>query len=689
MAGQADFILAGAKCLNVNRAFLGIGEMGTGKSLMGALIPWVHAKGRPYKALVMSPSHLTKKWPSEILRTVPDARVFVIRGIDLVEERALIKESKKTDIIATWSLEAARNLNDTRPMYFCLSKETAKLSYGWKASFNVKKKIQLQKFYNNITEKTEVKLCRYRTVNCPHCGAVVLDKEGNPATQERLEKVKSKCLTCEAPLWTGSWEGRKPRIAVSEYILKKMKGVFNYFIADEVHELASGQSAQGNSFGQLTEACGKTICLTGTLFGGYSKHIFYILYRIYGKLLKQDGFVYEDLSKFTTTFGCMESRIVLDDVSNRNSKGARKGVITKEKPGLSPVIFGRYLLPICAFLELTDISDALPEYQEDVIVVDTEPELGFAYGKLADEMKKAVIEARRNGENLMGTMLSTLLSYPDYPFLDQPVCSPTGEVLVEPDVLDASQSLPKEDALIDYIKNEVALKRNVLVYTTFHHKRGPHPRIMKRLSELGIKNAYLPSTIKPEDRETWVDEMVASGIKVLITNPECVKTGLDLLAFPTIAFFQPTYNVLTLRQASRRSWRIGQDKNVKVVFFAYKKTIQEMAMVLIGQKMSASMAIEGKFSEEGLQAMNDAEDVSTALARSIVLGTDNKQSIAEVWSELNIKQKGTGVKVDGLVHDVESLVKLGYPKDKAELYLSKFKDNESRKIALERLLKIS
>jgi hypothetical protein len=34
--------------------------------------------------------------------------------------------------------------------------------------------------------------------------------------------------------------------------------------------------------------------------------------------------------------------------------------------------------------------------------------------------------------------------------------------------------------------------------------------------------------------------------------------GLDLLAFPTLYFYETGYSLHTLRQASRRSWRIGQ-----------------------------------------------------------------------------------------------------------------------------------
>lgn len=53
-------------------------------------------------------------------------------------------------------------------------------------------------------------------------------------------------------------------------------------------------------------------------------------------------------------------------------------------------------------------------------------------------------------------------------------------------------------------------------------------------------------------------EQVDRGIDILVTNPELVKTGLDLLNFPTIDFLQPGYRVYRLQQASRRSWWIGQ-----------------------------------------------------------------------------------------------------------------------------------
>lgn len=59
-----------------------------------------------------------------------------------------------------------------------------------------------------------------------------------------------------------------------------------------------------------------------------------------------------------------------------------------------------------------------------------------------------------------------------------------------------------------------------------------------------------------EKREDWVADQVDKGIDVLICNPELVKTGLDLLEFPSTVYMLTGYNVYTLIQAARRSRRI-------------------------------------------------------------------------------------------------------------------------------------
>ena len=99
-------------------------------------------------------------------------------------------------------------------------------------------------------------------------------------------------------------------------------------------------------------------------------------------------------------------------------------------------------------------------------------------------------------------------------------------------------------------------------------------------------------------------------------GPDCksdlVQTGLDLNAFTTLIFYDTGYKLFTLRQASRRSWRINQTApRVEVYMFYYRDTMQHKAIKLMASKLAVAGIIEGSFSEEGLAAMSECEDMTT------------------------------------------------------------------------------
>ena len=55
------------------------------------------------------------------------------------------------------------------------------------------------------------------------------------------------------------------------------------------------------------------------------------------------------------------------------------------------------------------------------------------------------------------------------------------------------------------------------------------------------------------------------------------------------SFYETGYDLFTLRQASRRSWRIGQKHPCRVYFLYYQATMQARAMALMAQKLDASL----------------------------------------------------------------------------------------------------
>ena len=135
-----------------------------------------------------------------------------------------------------------------------------------------------------------------------------------------------------------------------------------------------------------------------------------------------------------------------------------------------------------------------------------------------------------------------------------------------------------------------------------------------------------------------MDKRVKNGLQVLITNPRCVETGLDLNAFTTIIFYSMGYNLFTLRQASRRSWRINQtEPKVEVYMLYYADTLQAKAMKLMASKLAVAGIIEGTFSEEGLAAMSDVKDLTSQMAKELAAGIrDNVEDIAAAFKKMAV-----------------------------------------------------
>ena len=113
-----------------------------------------------------------------------------------------------------------------------------------------------------------------------------------------------------------------------------------------------------------------------------------------------------------------------------------------------------------------------------------------------------------------------------------------------------------------------------------------------------------------------------------------MQTGLDLVDFPTIVWFETDYSVYTMRQASRRSWRIGQSRPVKVVLLAYRNSLQAEALKLVARELQSSLAVEGELPEDGLAAFgDDGDDLMLALARKIVCGEENAEPVEAVFAQ--------------------------------------------------------
>jgi hypothetical protein len=54
----------------------------------------------------------------------------------------------------------------------------------------------------------------------------------------------------------------------------------------------------------------------------------------------------------------------------------------------------------------------------------------------------------------------------------------------------------------------------------------------------GIRVAVLRSSVATDKREDWYERQLKAGVEVVICHPKLVETGLDLLAFSTLYFYE-------------------------------------------------------------------------------------------------------------------------------------------------------
>ena len=617
LGAQADAIRGAALSLEAHRGTTVVGEMGTGKTFIGAAAAYMAGFQR---VLILCPPHLVPKWKREVEMTVPGVRAAIVESI--------------TD------LEMLRYSIGSGPLFVVMSREKAKLSYRWKAAV-IERWATSKGRLIRVEETGEP----FRVPCCPDCTAQAVDKDGVPLTDKALNRRKHTCADCGAPLWQADRSGPK-RYPLADYIKHRMKGFFDLLITDEVHEYKGRGSAQGIAAGILADVCRKSLSLSGTLMGGYSSTLFHLLYRFSPEIRKEFG--RSDEHRWIERYGFEEVTVgkpdddAIEDGRNSRRRSFRK--VVRERPGLVPsALF--HIIGNTVFLRLTDVASGLPDYDEQILVsgMDSEEDAtGYsqrsAYNKVFEELRKELANALKAGsKRLLATYLQTLLAYPEGCTKGETVFDPrTGDVIVAVPPLSEEKLYPKEKALVDLVAAERLAGRRVLVYVTHTGTRDITGRMEDILTRHGFRVAVMKAdAVAPDKREKWVADRVKQSIDVMICHPRLVQTGLDLIDFPTLCWYETDYSVYVMRQASRRSWRIGQTRPVKVVFMSYRNTLQADALKLVAKKLQSSLAVEGELPEDGLATYgDDGEDVMMALARKIVSGDDEEEADEDTMEEV-------------------------------------------------------
>ena len=662
--GQELAIMGIVKTWETQSSASAIAECGTGKTLIALASIFAHAQGRGFSAIAMVPPQLVLKWARECFLTIPGVRVFLVDGVrngvgsngySGVNEVRLNnghvrREGLKTTLT---DLRLAKEHRSARerwrklcpgPSVFIVSRERAKLGYFWRHAYRVPRSGHFRGCVVNPDTGKPV-LAAEDQLRAPDFQKAKHSEFAMP-DPEAPEKSRR---TFFSPLWQADGK-RIRRTAPVEFIGRYLKGFFDYAIADEMHELAN-ETAQGQALGTLAACARRTLALTGTYSGGYADEAFNNLFRLHPQKMLAAGFEYSQsgLRSFAEAYGVLERITTIEPADNACSE-ARVTKQVKRRPGASPLLFGHFLMDTAAFLSLEDISEALPAYEEDVLTVRMDPELEKAYRSLEEDIKKALQEYGKS-QSLLSVGMNALLLYPDRPFdmgdltayVQDPESGERHKVLLStPEDLDRGFHYAKERRLLEEVRSELARGRKCQIFAVYTQKRDVTQRICDLLQQEGIRTEVLTTHVPPERREAWYESKLREGMQVCIAHPRLVMTGLDLLEMPTIFFYETGYSTHVLRQASRRSWRIGQKKPVRVCYMSYAGTAQERCLRLMGKKMLVSLALEGKLTNHGLTAIEQDDDVLTALARELVKEKGIGECAAAVWKTLNQQRRQPG-----------------------------------------------
>lgn len=236
---------------------------------------------------------------------------------------------------------------------------------------------------------------------------------------------------------------------------------------------------------------------------------------------------------------------------NAASRASKRKIREKYLPGISPLVYSRFLMENAVFLSLTDMGKELPDYEEIPLPVRMGDKVCEEYTRLEKEFKRISRKSPEIGNRIMSTYLNLLSAYPDQPYGHKPVYNPLVKdkkdaLIIPQDTGSPDETQPKDDDVLELVERKIALSERVILYTAWT-RLDTQTKLHKLLTEKGIRTAILDQKVPTTKREAWVDKRIQEDTKVLIVNPALVETGLDLNAFTTLIFYNVAYNLYIFR----------------------------------------------------------------------------------------------------------------------------------------------
>jgi len=161
---------------------------------------------------------------------------------------------------------------------------------------------------------------------------------------------------------------------------------------------------------------------------------------------------------------------------------------------------------------------------------------------------------------------------------------------------------------IEILKDAIASGHKILLFSSY---TGMFEIIEKELKSQNVKYFKLTGQTKVGERIKLVDEFNENEeVKVFLISLKAGGTGLNLIGADMVIHYDPWWNISAENQATDRTYRIGQKKNVQVYKLITKNSIeekiyelQERKAKLIDNMLSTNETFINKLSKEEIMEL--------------------------------------------------------------------------------------
>ena len=221
-----------------------------------------------------------------------------------------------------------------------------------------------------------------------------------------------------------------------------------------------------------------------------------------------------------------------------------------------------------------DVLRELPDKLETVVYSRMEEEQKNLYAAGAAKLKERL--DRSEGEGLGEERFQVLA---DLTRLRQICCDPR---LCYENYKGGSAKL---ETCMDLVRRGVEGEHKILLFSQFTSML---ELIENRLNQEGIASYKLTGATSKEERMRLVGEFASDATPVFLISLKAGGTGLNLTAADIVIHYDPWWNVAAQNQATDRSHRIGQDKQVTVFKLIARNTVEENILTLQESKSRLS-----------------------------------------------------------------------------------------------------